>query len=104
MAIEFRRIKEMHAFGKGWGVYMSDFEVSLESTRMLLEMLLHVKGIPAKDVYLSDNTKVETAYFPADGMLVVFNNAEEPVDCTDHTPDGDVKYHLEPMETCIATK
>ena len=52
-------------------------------------------------MYLSDNAKVETAYFPADDVLVVFNNAEEPVDCTVHTPDGDVKYHLEPMETII---
>ena len=71
---------------------------------MLLEMLLHVKGIPAKDVYLSDSAQVETVYFPADDMLVVFNNVERPVDCTVHTPDGDVVYHLEPMETCIATK
>jgi hypothetical protein len=94
----------MHPFGNGWGVYMSGFEVGLDSTRMLLELLLHVKGVAQKDVYLSDNAKVETAYFPADDMLVVFNNAEEAVDCTVHTPCGDVKYHLEPMETCIATK
>ena len=91
----------MHPFGKGWGVYMSGFEVGLDSTRMLLELLLHVKGIAQKDVYLSDNAKVETAYFPADDVLVVFNNAEEAVDCTVHTPGGDVKYHLEPMETII---
>ena len=52
-------------------------------------------------MYLSDNAKVETDYFPADDVLVVFNNAEEPVDCTVHTPGGDVKYHLEPMETII---
>ena len=100
MAIEFRRIKDMHAFGKGWGVYMSDFEVSLEHP-YAAGAAAACEGVAQKDVYLSDNAKVETAYFPADDVLVVFNNAEEPVDCTVHTPDGDVKYHLEPMETII---
>jgi len=94
----------IHPFGKGQGVYMSHFEVNAESTRMLLELLLHVKGVPAKDAYLSDNAQVETAYFPADDVLVVFNNAEEAVDCTVHTPGGDVKYSLAPMETKIITK
>ena len=63
-----------------------------------------LKGVAQKDVYLSDNANVETAYFPADDVLVVFNNAEEAVDCTVHTPAGDVKYSLEPMETKIIVK
>ena len=57
-----------------------------------------------KYVYLSDCAQVETAYFPADDVLVVFNNAEEPVDCIVHTPNGDVKYSLAPMETKINVK
>ena len=94
----------IHPFGKGQGVYMSHFEVTADSTRMLLELLLQLKGVAQKDVYLSDNANVETAYFPADDVLVVFNNAEEAVDCTVHTPAGDVKYSLEPMETKIIVK
>ena len=94
----------MHPFGKGWGVYMSHFEVNADSTRMLLELLFHVKGVAQKDAYLSDCAQVETAYFPADDVLVVFNNAEEPVDCIVHTPNGDVKYSLAPMETKINVK
>jgi hypothetical protein len=94
----------IHPFGKGQGVYMSHFEVTADSTRMLLELLLQLKGVAQKDVYLSDNANVETAYFPADDVLVVFNNAEEAVDCTVHTPEGDVKYSLVPMETKIITK
>ncbi|MGN0753899.1 MAG: 1,3-beta-galactosyl-N-acetylhexosamine phosphorylase [Aristaeellaceae bacterium] len=94
----------LHPFGKGYGVYMSHFEVSQDSTRMLLELLLHVKGVAPRDVYLSDRPQVETAYFPADDVLVVFNNAEEAVDCTVHTPSGDVAYSLAPMETKIITK
>ena len=94
----------IHPFGKGQGVYMSHFEVTADSTRMLLELLLQLKGVAQKDVYLSDNANVETAYFPADDVLVVFNNAEEAVDCTVHTPAGDVKYSLAAMETKIITK
>lgn len=93
----------LHPFGKGWGVYMSGYRVNAESTRMLLELLLHVKGVAHKDVYLSDNVKVETAYFPADDTLVVFNNAEQAVDCTVHTPTGDLACRLAPMETKLIT-
>lgn len=94
----------LHPFGKGWGVYMSRFRVNAESTRMLLELLLHVRGIAHRDVYLSDSAQVETAYFPADSTLVVFNNAEYPVDCTVHTPAGDMACSLAPMETKIISQ
>ncbi len=91
----------VNRFGKGHGVYMSRFRVTRESTRMLLELLLHLKNIPHRDVYLSDSAQVETAYFPADGTLVVFSNAEEALDCTVHTPGGDLACSLAPMETKI---
>ncbi len=94
----------LHDFGKGHGVYMSHFEVNAQSTRMLLEMLLYLKGVNHADAYISDNAQVETAYFPADDTLVVFNNAEEAVDCIVHTPEGDAAYALAPMETKIITK
>ena len=42
---------------------------------------------------------METAYYPADKILVALNNAEEAADCTIQTPDGAMKVHLEGMET-----
>lgn len=89
----------LNRFGKGLGVYMSSFKVGPQSTRMLLELLLHAAGVKAEDVYLSDSATVETAYYPADKILVALNNAEEAADVAIKTPDGEMKVHLEAMET-----
>ncbi|MBQ7305394.1 MAG: D-galactosyl-beta-1-4-L-rhamnose phosphorylase, partial [Clostridia bacterium] len=89
----------LHRFGKGVGVYMSDFKVGQESNRMLLELLMHLTGMKAEELYLSDSAMVETAWYPADGVLAVLNNAEHDVDTVIRTPGGDVKVSLAPMET-----
>lgn len=89
----------LHRFGKGAGVYMSDFRVGQESNRMLLELLMHLTGMKAEELYLSDSAMVETAWYPADGVLAVLNNAEHDVDTVIRTPGGDVKVSLAPMET-----
>ncbi len=94
----------INAFGKGHGVYMSCFRVSAESTRMLLELLMYLHGTSASSLYLSDTAQVETAYFPADKVLVLCNRAEEAVDCVIHTPDGDEKYTLTSLETKIISR
>ncbi len=89
----------LHRFGKGVGVYMSDFKVGQESNRMLLELLMHLTNMKAEELYLSDSAMVETAWYPADGVLAVLNNAEHDVDTVIRTPGGDVKVSLAPMET-----
>lgn len=91
----------MHRFGKGVGVYMSDFHVSQKSTRMLLELLMHLTGMKAEELYLSDRAEVETAWYPVDKTLILFNNAEEDVESTIATPDGALMVTLKPMETRI---
>ena len=87
----------LHAFGRGKAVYMSHFTVSPEATRMLLDTLLYCCGLDP--LYLSDNALVETAYYPADHILVALNNAEETVSARIHTPDGDMPVTLAPLET-----
>ena len=91
----------LHRFGKGCGVYLSDFRVTQESTRMLLELLMHLTGMQPADLCLSDRACVETAYYPADNTLIVLNNAEEAVEAVIHTPNGDLTVSLSPMETRI---
>lgn len=91
----------MHRFGKGVGVYMSDFHVGQKSTRMLLELLMHLTGMKAEELYLSDCAEVETAWYPVDKTLIVFNNAEETVESTIATPNGALTVTLKPMETRI---
>ncbi|MBP3636044.1 MAG: 1,3-beta-galactosyl-N-acetylhexosamine phosphorylase [Clostridia bacterium] len=87
----------IHSFGKGKGVYMSSFSISPESTRMLLEILVHCCQLPGD--YLSDNALVEAAWYPADRTLVAINNAEESITATIATPDGPQCLTLAPLET-----
>lgn len=86
-------------FGKGKGVYMSHFTVSPAATRMLLETLLYVRGLPTNSAWLSGSALVETAYYPQDRMLVALNNAEEETEATLYTDGKPMQVALKPMET-----
>lgn len=89
----------VHDFGKGKGIYMSHFHVNPASTRMLLETLLYACNLPVNSAWLSDNALVETAYYPADHMLVAINNAEEETTAVLYTDQGDKTVTLKPLET-----
>lgn len=86
----------LNHFGRGKAVYMSGFRVSDESTSMLLHLLLYLSG--AQPLYLSDQASVETAYYPADGMLVALNNSDEPVTASVALPQGAMTLTLAPAE------
>lgn len=88
----------LHAFGSGYGVYMSDFAVAPESTAMLFDLLRHVSHCD-NGLYIADDRRVETAYFPADKTLVALNNADETVETTVATAFGSVHLRLDPLET-----
>ena len=98
---DFAGVPQMtvNRFGKGLGVYMSDFKVSPKSTRMLLEMLMYLTGLKPADLYLSNCPDVETAYYPADRTLVVLNNLETAAEAVISTPEGQIPVKLSPMET-----
>ena len=89
----------VHDFGKGMGIYMSHFHVNPASTRMLLETLLYVCNLPVNSAWLSDHALVETAYYPADRMLVAINNAEEETTAVLYTDQEDKTVTLKPLET-----
>ena len=89
----------VHDFGKGKGIYMSHFHVNPASTRMLLETLLYACNLPVNSAWLSDNALVETAYYPADRMLVAINNAEEETTAVLYTDQEDKTVTLKPLET-----
>ena len=90
-------VMTVNDFGKGKAVYMSSFRVGANSTRMLLELLAYLSG--AEKTYLSDNALVESAYYPADKMLVALNNSEEAVKASIQLPEGKIDVELQPMET-----
>ena len=89
----------VHDFGKGKGIYMSHFHVNPASTRMLLETLLYACNLPVNSAWLSDNALVETAYYPADRMLVAINNAEKETTAVLYTDQEDKTVTLKPLET-----
>ena len=89
----------VHDFGKGKGIYMSHFNVTPASTRMLLETLLYACHLPLNTAWLSNSALVETAYYPNDRMLVAINNAEEEITATLYTAKGEEKVILKPLET-----
>ena len=87
-------------FGKGLGVYMSDFQVSPQNTRMLLGILLLAAGLTVQAPYISGDCRVEAAYYPESRTLIVINNADEYVETTVSLPDENwLDVTLAPMET-----
>ena len=91
-----------HEYGCGRGIWMSGFRWSVDSTAMLLAILMRCAHIEADAPWVSDAPQVETAWFPASRALVLINNSEKP--CEAHLFD-DRKQHLtvalEAMETKI---
>ena len=90
----------VNRFGKGLGVYLSDFARSNEANRMLLDLLLYAANLSGKAPYITDDCRAEAAYYPASHALIVINNADEPVDTFVSLPDGEgLAVSLKPLET-----
>lgn len=88
----------VNRFGKGLGIYMSDFAFSPESARMLLDLLIMAAKIQNAP-YLSDDPRVEAAYYPKSQTLLVINNADEAVSTSVQLKGGRLDVSLQPMET-----
>ena len=88
----------IHPFGKGFGVYMSGFSVTPESTAMLFELLRKVSRCESR-LFISSDPRVEISCFPASKTLVALNNAEETVEIDVPVEGGAIHLKLEPLET-----
>lgn len=68
-----------HPFGKGCGVYLSEFRISPENTLLLRNLILHyAAGAAQQEIFLSDDPYVECAYWPESRTLAVVNNSGTP--------------------------
>jgi beta-D-galactosyl-(1->4)-L-rhamnose phosphorylase len=90
-----------HSFGKGCGIYMPSFEVTSENTKLLFNLLLHLEGRLHKNVYVTDNSATECAYFPESQALIVMNNSQVQQKTTIRTEQGALDFELQPFETRI---
>ncbi|MCR5323202.1 MAG: 1,3-beta-galactosyl-N-acetylhexosamine phosphorylase [Lachnospiraceae bacterium] len=92
----------IHEYGCGKGVYMSGFEKNNANTRMLLNLLMYVRGIdPSQQNYITDDANTECAYYPGSGKLVVINNSETEKHTKVRTEKGTIELDLKPFETKI---
>ncbi|MDR2042787.1 MAG: 1,3-beta-galactosyl-N-acetylhexosamine phosphorylase [Clostridium sp.] len=66
----------VNRFGKGSGVYLSDFMTNPASNRFLLNMLLHAAGITDAEG-ITDDGCCECAVFPGAGRIALVNNSHE---------------------------
>ena len=89
----------MHAFGKGQGVYLSDFTKDLPNTRLLLNIILYACGENLNQNYLTDSENTECAYYPESKMLVMINNSEVEQKVTVKTEHGMVSETLDAFAT-----
>lgn len=88
-------------FGKGKGIYMSHYNISLENTRMLFNTILLAGGEALDGDYITDNPYTECAYYPASNMLVIINNSGETQTANVKTEAGTKTATLEAYDTAI---
>lgn len=88
-------------FGKGKGIYMSHYNISLENTRMLFNIILLAGGEALDGEYITDNPYTECAYYPASRMLVIINNSGEIQTASVKTETGVKSATLEAYDTAI---
>ncbi|MGN0337270.1 MAG: 1,3-beta-galactosyl-N-acetylhexosamine phosphorylase [Lachnospiraceae bacterium] len=91
-----------HAFGKGKGIYLAGYQYNNANTRMLLQLLLHAKGMSVEQNYLTDCADTECAYYPNSKKLVVINNSDRVQTTTVMTEAGKKEFTLQPFETQMA--
>ena len=91
----------VNCFGKGTGVYLSDFTLSNANTRLLLNLLLFAKNMDLTQKYLTDNSETECAYYPEEGQLAAINNSDSPQGVRIQTDYGLQSFSLKPYETQI---
>ena len=91
----------VHAFGKGYGVYLSDYHYTAANTGMLVNLIQHTSGKPVEKYYLSDNIFVECAYFPGQNKLAVINNSPQVQKAAVSLPDAVREVTLQPCEMLV---
>ena len=86
-------------FGKGKGIYLASFQVNLENTRMLYQLIRYAGGEGMSGLYMTDNLYTECAYYPESKKLVVINNSDVEQTTTIPAENGDKTVTIAPYDT-----
>lgn len=84
-----------NCFGKGKGIYLSEFKTTPENNRLLYNIL--ESTVCGGFSCTTDNYAVECHWFPKTGKLVVVNNSENVQEATVKCPNGFREVVLEGM-------
>ena len=92
----------INEFGKGKGIYLSNFETNPLNNRLLLNILLFAGNVPLDQKYITDNPNMECAFFPADNKLIVINNSDIQQSTSIKTENGELHFeNIAPFDTVI---
>ncbi|MGF7011040.1 beta-D-galactosyl-(1-_4)-L-rhamnose phosphorylase [Lachnospiraceae bacterium PF1-22] len=94
-------IGAMHQFGKGQGIYLSEFLHTPENDKLLLDLILFVGKERRESSYLSNNPYIETVFFPKKNTLVAINNSEKEESTSIRVNEMVVDIRLKEFETKI---
>ena len=86
-------------FGKGKGIYLASFQVTLENTRMLYQLIRYAGGEGISGLYMTDNLYTECAYYPESKKLVIINNSDKEQTATIPTEQGDKSVTIGAYDT-----
>ena len=90
-----------NTFGKGKGIYLPSFELSLENTKLLFNIIRFAGNELNETKYITDNLYTECAYYPESKTLVVINNSDQTQTTTVDTEFGKQTLELAPYDTRI---
>lgn len=88
-------------FGKGCGIYFSEFRHGAAANRTLLNLILSASGQDAQQKYLTDNIYTECCYYPESRQLVVINNSDETQTAVILTDSGSKTVTIPGFDTQI---
>lgn len=94
-------VMTVNEFGKGKGIYLASYEVSLENTKMLLNTILYATDEPIEQKYITNNAYTECAYYPKSKKLVVINNSENKQNTKVLTDQGEINIIIDGYDTKI---
>ena len=92
-------VLSVNDFGSGKGIYLSEFTVGLETTRLLYQLIRFGGGEKILGEYMTDNLKTECAYYPNSRKLVVINNSDEVQKTQVATEFGVKSFEIQPFDT-----
>ena len=91
----------LYKAGKGTGIYMGGYELSLENIRMLQNLILYGTGESLEQEGITENLYTECTVFPNVDTAIIINNTEKRQSTTIWLKGKRREVELEAFESCF---